>query len=179
MKMELKEFIDMVKEFDNDNYGIESSKNDGAAALAKLMNDLKDKDENERQEYLKDVKDEASRFFINYLIEKDYENKYEFLQDKTVYFEYELFNPYINPENKEYSQKWHVLVSLLALLDVANHDENYKGKEYGVKGDIEYIDFDEKKITIKGTKGRAITYTKPWASWVYKAKTEFDTKKNL
>lgn len=177
--MELKEFIDMVKEFDNDNYGIGSSKNDGAAALARLMNDLKDKKIDEKKEYLKNVKDVASHDFINYLVENDYDKGYVFLQDKTVKFEYELFNPYINPENKEYSQKWHVLVSLLALLDVANHDENYKGKEYGVKGDIEYIDFDEKKITIKGTKGRAITYTKPWASWVYKAKTEFDTKKNL
>ena len=100
MKMKLKEFIDMIKEFEDDNYDIVSSKNDEAAKLAKLMNDLKDKSKKERQEYLKDVKDKASSFFINYLIERDYEKKYVFLQDETVDFKYELFNPYINPDKK-------------------------------------------------------------------------------
>ena len=175
--MKLKEFIDMIKEFEDDNYDIVSSKDDEAAKLAKLMNDLKDKNKIERQEYLKDVKDEASSFFINYLIEKKYEKKYVFLQDKTVNFEYELFNPYINPDKKEYSQKWHVMVSLLALLDVVNHAKGYKGKTYGVKGEIEYIDFDEEKITIIGT-GGTVTYRAEWASWVYKAKRESETKKN-
>ena len=178
MKMKLKEFIDMIKEFEDDNYDIVSSKNDEAAKLAKLMNDLKDKSKKERQEYLKDVKDKASSFFINYLIERDYEKKYVFLQDETVDFEYELFNPYINPDKKEYSQKWHVMVSLLALLDVVNHAKEYKGKKYGVQGEIDYIDFDEKKITMKGTGGRPVTYSAPWASWVYKAKRESETKKN-
>lgn len=184
--MNLKNFVDLVEKFDNNNYGVGSSKNDSASDLAKIMYELKDKNFEEKKKNLEKIKDESSRYFINNLIERKLENKYIFLQksselqgDDAITFTFDLFNPFLNVESAEYSQKWHVLVSLLALLDVTNHDENYNGKTFRVKGDIEEIQFNENTLCIKGSKG-SFTYTANWVKWVFKANQEYKKRiKNI
>ena len=170
--MTLKALIEMIAKFDNDNFGLRSSKTDPAAGLAKVMYDLKGKNTEELENALQNIKDVQSRDFINNLIDRGLANRYVFYQDPTIEFKFDLFNPYISPEKRDYSQKWHIMVSLLALLDVANHDKNFTKNTFKVKGNIENIEFDEHSLTIVGEKG-SFTYKAKWAEWLYRASQKF------
>ena len=57
-----------------------------------------------------------NRAFCDSLKERELENEYVFLQNADVHAEFNLFDPFVDGK-KIINQKWHVLISLLALLD--------------------------------------------------------------
>lgn len=70
-------------------------------------------------------------------------NQYHFLQSENVVAQINVFEPFIG---RIFNQKWHVLISLLALLDTANYDSNYNVPiKYNVKN-IAKILIDEEKL---------------------------------
>lgn len=174
--MSLKEFVELCNNLENVNF-LPSSKNDKAAELAATICEFKGLDIEERKEKLKIIKidDAENKAFIECLIERGMQDEYIFLQDTEIKAKINPFDPYIDNACTNYSQKWHILISLLAMLDTASMDEKYKKKNlspFKVNGKInkiEYYDDENKpKLRIQGTES-TFTYTANWVGWVGEA----------
>lgn len=159
MKMTLKEFVGIINEqeaFEVDKTG----KDDEAKKLADVF--LKNNDKTD-EELNSIIRDEAStdndivcaKIILN---AKNNNWKYKYMQEEDDLFaDVCIFKPYLDPDCKVLNQKWHVLISFLAFLDIASFDEdcikddkfnNYKiGKIKEIKLENENLKIDhEKKV---------------------------------
>jgi len=66
--------------------------------------------------------------------------QYRFLQEENLFANVDAFSPYINSEKKELNQKWHILISCLAVLDISSFGDN-------CKNDNRFSNYDIGKIT--------------------------------
>lgn len=149
----------------------------------KLFNAYND---NEDIEKVAVCKENNREFFKCLLARKDAQgylitDKYIFMQDKNIIAEINVFEPY---EDGIFSQKWHVLISLLALLDTVNFDVNYKlPNTFSVKGKINNIEVDKEKniFRIKSIKnGKSYNtpyYSKSMKQWIFRT-TDNETSKS-
>ena len=168
-------------------YQIDDESRDEAYYLGKdfekLSNAYKN---NEDIEKVIVYKENNREFFKCLLARKDAQgdlitDKYIFMQDKNIIAEINGFEPY---EDGIFSQKWHLLISLLALLDTANFDVNYKlPNTFSVKGKINNIEVDKEKniFRIKWIKNEK-SYNTPYYSkfmkqWIFRT-TDNETSKS-
>lgn len=111
----LKEFINLCNEC---NETVSENPKDDALALATWIEEIK----NNPNYIFKDINDQE---FYNSLIRRGYtfdSKEYKFLCDESIVAKVEPFIPFDN--RGILSQKWHVLISLLAYLDTASFDKN-------------------------------------------------------
>lgn len=162
-KMTLAEFVEKINkqtEISVENFGPDEE----AKRLADIFVENKNKDINELAEKI-----DNEILYINKLVEKinnkilyvkivqnlNKNNQYKFLQEENLFAEVDVFSPYINSEKKELNQKWHILISCLAVLDISSFDENCKNRfpnynNYNI-GKITGIEL-EKGLSIKHDK---------------------------
>lgn len=181
--MTLKEFVDLCN---NCDYDVNESPRDKDLSL-KLANDFKTISEWEKENSDVDLKGKVPQDKIDRLIKKLMEenhekendaktnlsfylclkakgvtDSYRFNWDENVNANVNVWEPFskwdpLCKKNCILSQKWHVLISLLALLDTAANDPNFKkyfkkfgGDEkdqitYGRIKELKYITFDDSK----------------------------------
>ena len=117
------------------------------------------------------------------MLEQEDSSHYKFNQNEKIIAEINVFEPFTKEGILD--QKWHVLISLLALLDTAYFDNNYVGtKNFGVKGGIESIQVDSeiKKICISWTDAKNKIRTTSYPSelmneWILEAIKENISKR--
>lgn len=98
------------------------------------------------------LKDKDSIVIYNAL-KKAYEKdkRYTFEQNKEVFVNIDYSKPYLDDDHKILDQKWHTLISFLAVLDILHY------KNRGKITDIKY-DYDKEKTTVTFEKMGEITY---------------------
>lgn len=141
MTMTLAEFVNGCNKCSEDITDSSPKLDKAAKALAKGMKTglFEDKDGKE---------DKDDKEFCDSLKRRGYtksSTEYRFLQDENVVAKINPFAPLftkVNMDNKILSQKWHVLISLLAYLDTASFDENAKMSEKFRIGKITDIELD-------------------------------------
>lgn len=143
--MDLKDFVEICNK--GDEKYIKGNR-DSAYYLGKDIANLKKaKDEGRNIDDVKGLKDKDSKDFFKWLLKHTDENSYYTFQQKPeVVAEINAFEPFIDGNIKpEYlNQKWHVLISVLALLDMWQCNKIYEGtKSY--KGKIEKIKINVEK----------------------------------
>lgn len=179
-KYNLEEFVDVCNACTYQVSKNPGSK-DGAFCLGKDFRTLCEcKTEDEIEEA--NVSDD-SRAFFKCLLEQEDSSHYKFNQNEKIIAEINVFEPFTKEGILD--QKWHVLISLLALLDTAYFDNNYVGtKNFGVKGGIESIQVDSeiKKICISWTDAKNKIRTTSYPSelmneWILEAIKENISKR--
>lgn len=145
----LEKFVELCNKC---NYQVEENPKDEAIKLGKDFQDLYDCEKSGKNIDDIDVFEEDNRVFFKCLLKrrdsngKLINNQYNFLQSENVVAQVNVFEPFIG---KIFNQKWHVLISLLALLDTANYDSNYDVSiKYNVKN-IAKILIDEESLFMK------------------------------
>ena len=163
MKMELKDFVEIInnqEEFKVDKVGPD----DKAKALADVFLNSKDKKEEELNCIIQnnDSTDNDIACAKIILNAKDNNGKYKYIQEDDLFAEVKIFEPYIDNKDRVLNQKWHVLISCLAFLDVSSFDEKCKedGRftDYNI-GKITKIEFENEKLRIyheKEAKGKKV-----------------------
>ena len=147
----LEKFVELCNKC---NYQVEKNPNykDKAFILGKNFRVLYDCEKSGKNIDDVDGVEEDNRVFFKCLLKRRdsngmlINNQYHFLQSENVVAQINVFEPFIG---KIFNQKWHVLISLLALLDTANYDSNYNLPiKYNVKN-IAKILIDEEKLYMK------------------------------
>lgn len=170
----LEKFVELCNKC---NYQVEEnpSKNDKAFELGKDFRNLYDCEKRGKNIDDIDVNKEDNRVFFKCLLKRRDSNgklinsQYNFLQSENVVAQVNVFEPFIG---EIFNQKWHVLISLLALLDTANYDSNYDASiKYNVKN-IAKILIDEESLymKIKDDNGKCTQYpSKLMMEWILEA----------
>lgn len=170
----LKDFVNICNTC---TYEAEKSPKDASKKLALDFRNISEwekinrKIENNREPIkLYDVKNNLS-FYIC-LKKRNIENEYGFLWDKNIVAKLNVWEPLSDKDIL--SQKWHILISVLAFLDTAANDPNfikYGGeKKYAKFKNIESISFNADDCRYLKFDGRIQLYTsKPMKEWLGKA----------
>lgn len=154
--MTLEKFVDVInkqEEFEVDKVGPDKEARD----LADVFLEYKDKTDEELSIiiYDKASKDNdiaCAKIILNTKNKKN-SGKYGYLQGDNLFAEVDIFKPYIDKDCKVLNQKWHVLISLLAFLDLSSFDEECKKDKkfnpYNI-GKIIEIKFENKNLYVNG-----------------------------
>ena len=151
--MTLESFIECINETEGFNLGNSASDKD-ANDLAKAFENNMNKSDEELRKIIccsnsTDNDILSAKIILN--TKENEKNKYQYIQNKKMISNIELFKPYIDDDKKKLNQKWHVLISLLAVLDICSFDETLKEcskvKKYNI-GKIEEITLDKKILRI-------------------------------
>ena len=110
----------------------------------------------------KDDKDDKE--FYDSLVRRGYTNsstEYKFLQNEFVIAKIPPFVPFVNIDKQILSQKWHILISVLAYLDTASFDEKANMADKFNIGNIKDIEIDSsgRKVRVIGEKRITSWYT--------------------
>lgn len=189
-QIDIKDFIEWCNEPCN-NISENSSHSDPAYKLGKTVRELNELNENKLKEmesalkedrwdeWCKDNIEVSADDAVFYLVLKcrtDDQRHYHFYFDKDAVAELDAFDPFTEDENgkKVLDQQWHVLISLLAYLDVAHALGNEHHKYHCLypylisydKGDL-----SEGKLQLKSSlslnviSGRDYT-SEPMMTWI-------------
>lgn len=146
----LKDFVELCNKCKYDKYVSKEGRDSFAKNLADDFLALM-KDENAI------VNDKEDKDFYDYLKEKNVKDRYVFCQDSSqdsgIVAEVNVFEPYVKDEtgNNILNQKWHVLISWLALLEFRNY------KEYD-KSYIEKVEVRENSGSVIFSNGTKTPY---------------------
>ena len=149
IELTLKEFVELCNNYDFEYLEV-TTRDKPAKTLGNCLRNYQDS------------YDEYDKYFYEELIKMGYnENstEYKFIQDSSVVAMVNPFGPFVNMDEKSSSkvilrQKWHVLIAVLAYLDVFNGNGKKEFQTYNI-GKIETIQLDisREKIKIIGSKG--------------------------
>ena len=167
-ELSLKKFVDLC----NNTDGFGEKVGDSANKLGtRIINAKENGLAIEAPNSFSDIND---LYFYNSLVERKEKLKgcYCFLQDNSVIAQIDPFEPFYDKEYKLLNQKWHVLISVLAYLDIANSDCEYALKmdeKYKI-GKIDRIEFNyqDRKIKIHGSRKATRWYvSKLMNEWIF------------
>ncbi len=136
--MKLKEFVEIInkqEEFSVKNVGPDNAAKEFANAF--IENRDKTDEELERIIMNKDITNENIIMSAKIILNSRKNNgKYKYNQTDDLYADVDVCKPYL--DGKILNQKWHVLISLLAYVDLASCDEDCKESYYNF-GEIKEI----------------------------------------
>ncbi|MDD3337617.1 MAG: hypothetical protein PHS82_02030 [Lachnospiraceae bacterium] len=133
---------------------------------------------------LEDKEEESRSFFKSLMynhgydpLNEDEDNYYTFLQDENVVAKVNVFKPfeYINGE-KIFSQKWHTLISWLALLDAEYLDEFCKPFNSYNRNEITEVVVNKTVTARFAPKGRFSINSTLMKQWVFEALNQHQNK---
>lgn len=142
--MNLECFVRMINQMEDFGDGA-YWRDKGARALANVFDEYRGKS-------IEEAKTENERLYEEIRKNVDEKGRYGYLQVKGLTAEVDAFRPYLDDEGIELNQKWHVLISMLAVLDVASYGETLKNEKELSNfriGAIKKIHFTGKTLSIE------------------------------
>lgn len=161
----LSDFVELCNECKEDISEPSKGTDNAAKKLGSLLASGKYTNDDDNNRFLKSLKRRMNP-----------EEGYKFLQNIAIETKVSPFKPFVKMEqesdNRILSQRWHVLISLLAFFDTASFDDEAGISDTYKIGEIEKIvvNYDERSISIKGKK-KTKTYgkrqSKGMRTWIF------------
>jgi len=149
MKYSLKKFVEICNNCNGKILDKTGKKDSEAQELAQDIINMR-KAEKENKEYTLTKKEHL--IIYEYLKKSSSNGKYTFLQDPEIVANVDMFCPYIDEKKEILDQKWHVLIALLAYIDICTHG-NYDAEEYSelkkyALGEVLGVEIKSKSISL-------------------------------